>query len=63
MNSLIEDAKIDALRKHPDCKYAEVYNGLTMFLETTWVVKLWRNEDCYLANDPPKYIEEGYPTR
>lgn len=58
-----EEAKLDALQLHPDCKYAEVRNGLTAFLQLTWVVELWRNEECYLAGDPPKYIEQGYPAR
>jgi hypothetical protein len=58
----LETAKEDALSKHLDCSYAEVYNGLNWALYTTWVVKLWRNEECYLAGDPPKYIVEGYLT-
>jgi hypothetical protein len=55
-----EEAKLDALQLHPDCKYAEWENGLDMFLRFTIVVNLWRNEECWAAGDPPKYVEEGY---
>jgi hypothetical protein len=55
----LEDAKADALRQHPDCTYADVVNGLDMLFNTTWVVKLWRNEDCYLAGDPPRHEVNG----
>jgi len=58
-----QEAIADALSKHPDCKYADWDNGLTAFLELTIVVKLWRNEECFLHNDPPKYIVEGYKRR
>lgn len=55
-----QEAMQDALKKHPDCSYADWDNGMTAFFELTIVVKLWRNEECYLANDPPKYTVEGY---
>lgn len=59
----IADARRIALARHPDCAYAEAYNGLSASLDLTWVVKLWRNEECYLAGDPPKYIEDGFEVR
>ena len=55
-----EEAIDDALALHPECSYAEARNGLTPFLELTYVIELWRNEECYLAGDPPRHIEEGY---
>jgi hypothetical protein len=55
-----EEAMVDALSKHPDCNHATWVNGLTFLLELTIVVHLWRNEECYLADDPPKYTIEGY---
>jgi len=55
-----DEAIKDALQKHPDCCYTTWDNGLNVFLQLTIVVKLWRNEECYLANDPPRYICEGY---
>lgn len=58
-----EEAKLDALQKHPCCKYAEVRNGLSAMWNLTWVVLLWRNEECYLEGDPPKHTVEGYPAR
>lgn len=54
------EAKQDALSKHPDCSYARVEYGLDIFLRPTWGVNLWRNEECYIEEDPPKYIEQGY---
>lgn len=54
------DAINDALARHPDCSYADWTNGLTAFFQRTIVVNLWRNEECYLAGDPPRYTEEGY---
>ena len=56
------NAKLDALQKHPDCVHAEVYNGINLMFFSTWVIKLWRNEECCLANDPPKYTVQGYST-
>ena len=50
----------DAISKHPDCSYGVVRNGLNALLQLTRVVKLWRNEECYLSGDPPKYVVEGY---
>lgn len=55
------DILIDALTKHPDCSHGEIYNGMNAVLQLTRVVKLWRTEECYLADDPPRYIVEGYP--
>lgn len=54
------EAKADALAKNQDCEYAECRNGLNAWLQPTWVVHLWRNEECYLAGDPPRYEVEGY---
>lgn len=56
----LSQAKEQALQKHEDCEYAEVYNGMSWNFQRTWVVKLWRNEECYLNEDPPKYIEDGF---
>lgn len=56
----VEEAIADALAKHPDCKYADWGNGMAFLFTPTIVVKLWRNEECFLADDPPKYIEDGY---
>lgn len=55
-----EEAIADALERHPDCKHADWDNGLDFLLRATIVVKLWRNQECYLSGDPPKYVEEGY---
>ena len=53
----LEEAIFFALQKHPDCKYTDWENGLApITFALTYVIKLWRNEECYLANDPPKYI-------
>jgi hypothetical protein len=60
----MDEAKLDALQQHPDCKYADVVNGMDMLFNTTWVVRLWRNEECYLAGDPPRHEVSGpYYTR
>lgn len=48
-----------ALDRHPDCAYATAHNGLDCLFNPTWVVKLWRNEECYLADDPPRYTVQG----
>lgn len=50
-----------AMGQHPDCKYGDWDNGMAFPFTLTRVVKLWRNEECYLAGDEPKYIVEGYP--
>lgn len=60
MSSRYQDAIDDALAKHPDCTYGDWANGMNGWLQVTVVVKLWRNEECYLAGDPPKYTVEGY---
>ena len=54
------DAVLAALDRHPDCSYGDWYNGLDCLLRPTYVVKLWRTEECYLAGDPPRYIVEGF---
>lgn len=56
-----DEIMADALAKHPECSHAEVYNGMNAFLQMTRVVKLWRTIECYLANDPPRHVLEGYP--
>ena len=55
-----EEAIIDALQKHPDCKYGDWDNGLDPLFNLTIVVKLWRNQECWAAGDPPKYTVQGY---
>lgn len=50
----------DAMKRHPECKYGRVYNGMNWAFQMTRVVKLWRNEDCYLNDDPCKFEVEGY---
>lgn len=57
------DAEIieDAIRRYPECSYGMVVNGLTPFLQLTRVVRLWRNEECYFSDDPPRHEVEGYP--
>jgi len=55
-----ETAKAEALRQHPDCSYAEWENGLDYFLQPTIVVKLWRNEECWANDDPPRHIVGGF---
>jgi hypothetical protein len=58
-----EEAKLDALQRHPDCKHAEVKNGLAFPMTLTWVVELWRNDECWYNGDPPRYVEQSYPSR
>jgi hypothetical protein len=48
-----------ALAEHPDCSYGTAENGLDFLFNPTWVIKLWRNEECYLADDPPRYTVQG----
>jgi hypothetical protein len=55
-----EEAMADALSKHPECSYADWTNGLAFPFIPTYVVNLWRNEECYLNDDPPKHVCEGY---
>ena len=54
------EAMVDALQKNPDCKYATWESGLDILLRLTIVVNLWRNEECYIAGDPPRHVVEGY---
>lgn len=56
-----EEAEADALARHPECTFARVEYGLSAWLEITWVVNIWRNEECWLAQDPMKFVEQGYP--
>ena len=54
------EAILDALAKNPECSHAETRPGLDFLFNPTIVVELWRNEECWAANDPPKFIVEGY---
>ena len=51
---------IDAIRKNPDCSFGIVKDGINAFLQLTRVVLLWRNEECYIAGDPPRHTIQGY---
>ena len=51
----------DAKTQYPECSFGQVANGLTAAFQRTRVVVLWRNEECYLAGDKPRYEVEGYP--
>lgn len=51
---------IDALQKHPDCKYADIQNGMDFLFNITRVANLYRNEECYLAGDNPRHVVGGY---
>lgn len=55
-----EEAIADAKAKHPDCEHGEVRNGMNWRFDLTHVVALWRNDECYLNDEPPKYQVEGY---
>ncbi len=55
-----ETAMADALAKHPDCTHADWTPGLDGWYRSTIVVKLWRNEECWIAGDPPRHTVEGY---
>lgn len=57
---MYEAQKADALSKHPECSYADWDNGINAIFQRTIVVKLWRNEECFLAGDPPRHVVEGY---
>jgi len=58
-----DEAMADALAKHPECSYADWDNGLSIGLGLTIVVSLWRNVDCWMNEDPPRNVVEGYPAR
>jgi len=60
-----EEARIDALRKHPDCGWAEVYDGskLMIGLGPILVVKLWRDRRSHMSGDLPRAIEVYPPER
>ena len=55
------DIIAEALKRFPDCSHAEVRPGLTLMMQHTRVVLLWRNEECYVAGDPPRHEVEGFP--
>lgn len=61
--ALMTDAEIIALvvESNPGLTYGRVESGLTMFLQMTRCVSLWRNEECYLAGDPPRGTLDGFP--
>lgn len=50
-----------AIESNPGMEYARVENGLTFTLQITRCVTLWRNEECYLAGDPPRGTIDGFP--
>lgn len=52
-----------AIESNPGLEYGQVVPGLTPFLQITRVIKLWRNEECYLAGDPARGTLEGFPRR
>ena len=60
-DELVEFAKT----KHPECEFGIVVPGLSMFLQhalrVSRVVQLWRNVDCYIAEDPVRATVEGFP--
>lgn len=49
-----QEAVAEAQNQYPELKYAKAELGLSVFLEPTWQVNLWRNEECYLAGDQPR---------
>ena len=55
-----EEAKAIALAANPDCAFADWDNGLDPLFNLTIVVNLWRNEECWIAGDPPKKVVEGF---
>lgn len=56
-----EEIIADALARHPDCSYGDIQNGMNWMFQMTRVVNYYRNEECYLAGDIPRWSEEGYP--
>jgi len=56
-----QEVIIDAIKKHNDCSFGVVKDGINAFLQRTRVVQLWRNEECYNAGDPPRHTIQGYP--
>jgi hypothetical protein len=52
-----EEARLDALRKHPDCTYAEVDDGSELLLGPTLLVRLWRDKRSHMNRDQPRAIE------
>ena len=52
-----EEARLDALQKHSDCAYAEVYDGSELLLGPTLLVRLWRDKRSYMNRDQPRAIE------
>lgn len=55
-----EEIKVDALRQHPDCKFAMVVAGLDNDLNLTRAVRLWPDEHSYRTDNLPKYEVNGY---
>jgi hypothetical protein len=50
-----------ALAKHPECTFAKADYGLRAWdFAPTWSVSLWRDEDLYLEEDPPRHVVEGF---
>lgn len=56
----LREAEEHALSEHPEFKSARAVNGLTPWFEFTWVVQLWRTDECRWANEPPAMEVEGY---
>lgn len=52
-----------ALESNPTLQYGRVEPGVTMLLQMTRCINLWRNEECYLAGDKPRGVLEGFPPR
>lgn len=50
-----------AIRKHPECDFGVVRNGMNGFFQITRVVLLWKNEQGYLDGYKPLFTVEGYP--
>ena len=56
-----DEIKIDALQSYPDCKYAEIRNGMNCIFQITRVALLWPDEHSYLVGNKPKHEIGGYP--
>ena len=55
-----DEAMATALAANPELTYADWDNGLDYAFRLTIVVKLWRNEECWAAGDPPRKTVEGF---
>lgn len=53
---------IDAIKKHPDCSYGEVRNGMNCAFQLTRVVLLWPDRRSADVGNHFKYEVEGYPS-